>query len=69
MNSFASSFGLYDDNKGERLIASYNHLPVMQLVMKSKIETLKLYQDTLVGFYTPEESRKLIDEFKLNLGL
>jgi len=66
MNSFASSFGLID--KGESLKASYDHLPVMQLVMKSKIETLQLYINTLVD-YTPEAKVKLIDEFKLKLGL
>jgi hypothetical protein len=67
MNSFASAFGLIDKN--ESLNASYNHLPVMQIVMKAKIETLQLYINTLANIYTPEESRKLIDEFKLTLGL
>jgi hypothetical protein len=66
MNSFASSFGLID--KGESLVASYDHLPVMQSVMKTKIETLKLYQETLIG-YSEQEQRKLSDEFKLKLGL
>jgi len=66
MNSFASSFGLID--KGESLQASYNHLPVMQIVMKMKIETLKAYQETLV-YETPEEQRRLSNEFKLILGL
>jgi Phage portal protein len=66
MNSFASSFGLID--KGESLKASFDHMPVMQLVMKTKIETLKLYQETLIG-YSEAEQRKLSDEFKLTLGL
>jgi hypothetical protein len=66
MNSFASSFGLID--KGESLKASYDHLPVMQLIMKTKIETLQLYINTLAD-YTPEAKVKLIEEFKLNLGL
>ena len=66
MNSFASSFGLID--KGESLKASYDHLPVMQLVMKTKIETLLAYQSTLV-YETPEEQKRLSDEFKLTLGL
>lgn len=66
MNSFASSFGLIDN--GESLKASYDHLPVMQLVMKAKIETLQLYINTLVDY--PIESKvSLIDEFKLKLGL
>lgn len=66
MNSFASSFGLID--KGESLVASYSHLPVMQMVMKTKIETLQLYINTLVD-YTPEKRIQLIEEFKLTLGL
>ena len=66
MNSFASSFGLID--KGEYLHASYDHLPVMQLIMKAKIETLQLFINTLAD-YTPEAKIKLIDEFKLKLGL
>jgi hypothetical protein len=66
MNSFASSFGLID--KGESLVASYNHLPVMQLVMKTKIETLQLYINTLVD-YPIETKVKLIEDFKLTLGL
>jgi hypothetical protein len=67
MNSFASSFGLID--KGESLEASYDHLSVMQIIMKSKIETLQLYINTLAGIYTPQESKILIDDFKLKLGL
>jgi len=66
MNSFASSFGLIDNN--ESLRASFDHLPVMQLVMKTKLETLQLYINTLADY--PVESKvKLIDEFKLTLGL
>lgn len=66
MNSFASAFGLIDKN--ESLNASYNHLPVMQIVMKAKVETLKAYQETLI-YETPEEQRRLSNEFKLILGL
>jgi len=66
MNSFSSSFGLID--KGESLQATYNHLPVMQLVMKTKIETLAAYQATLI-YETPEEQKKLSNDFKLILGL
>jgi len=66
MNSFASAFGLIDKN--ESLVATYNHLPVMQLVMKTKIDTLKAYQDTLI-YETPEEQKRLSNDFKLILGL
>jgi len=66
MNSFASAFGLIDKN--ESLQATYNHLPVMQLVMKAKIETLAAYQDTLI-YESPEEQKRLSNDFKLILGL
>jgi hypothetical protein len=54
MNSFASAFGLIDN--GESLKASFDHLPVMQLV-KAKIETL-LYINTLANIYTPKKLKK-----------
>jgi len=66
MNSFSSSFGLIDKN--ESLQATYNHLPVMQLVMKAKIDTLKAYQGTLI-YESPEEQKRLSNDFKLILGL
>jgi len=66
MNSFASSLGLIDKN--ESLQATYNHLPVMQLVMKAKIETLKAFQETLI-YESPEEQKRLSNDFKLILGL
>ena len=66
MNSFSSSLGLLD--KGEYLKASYDHLPVMQSVIKTKIETLQAYINTL-AFYPDEQKIKLIEEFKLTLGL
>jgi len=66
MNSFASAFGLIDKN--ESLVATYNHLPVMQLVMKTKIDTLKAFQETLI-YETPEEQKRLSNDFKLILGL
>jgi hypothetical protein len=43
MNSFASAFGLIDN--GESLKASFDHLPVMQLVTKAR---LKPYNYTLI---------------------
>jgi len=66
MNSFSSAFGLID--KEESLVATYNHLPVMQLVMLAKVNTLKAFQETLI-YETPEEQKRLSDEFKLILGL
>lgn len=66
MNSFSSSLGLLD--KGEYLKASYDHLPVMQSVMKTKIETLQAYINTL-AFYPDDKKIQMIEEFKLTLGL
>jgi len=66
MNSFASSLGLL--NKNESLKASYDHLPVMQLIMKAKIDTLKAFQETLI-YESPEEQKRLSNDFKITLGL
>lgn len=66
MNSFSSSLGLLD--KGEYLKASYDHLPVMQSVMKTKIETLQAYINTL-AFYPDDKKIQMIEDFKLTLGL
>lgn len=72
MNSLSSQWGLLD--KGEKLKASYNHLPVMQTIMVDKINNFKMLQETIkIGLenqtLTPQEAKKLSDEFKNNLGL
>lgn len=45
MSSFSSSFGLID--KGEKLVASYSHLPALAKVTETKINTYKLFQETI----------------------
>lgn len=45
MNSLSLQWGLFD--KGEKLVASYDHLPVMQSIVLAKIETLKVFEETL----------------------
>ena len=45
MNSLSSQWGLID--KGERLVAGYDHLPVMQPIINDKISTLKAFQETM----------------------
>lgn len=72
MNSLSSQWGLLDN--GEKLKASYNHLPVMQTIMVDKINSFKMLQETIkIGLenqtLTPQEAKKLSDEFKNNLGL
>jgi len=45
MNSLSQTFGLFE--RGERLIASYDHLPIMQSIINEKIATLKSWQETI----------------------
>jgi hypothetical protein len=52
MNSFASAFGLIDN--GESLKASFDHLPVMQL-LKQRLKPYN-YINTLL-YKTPEETK------------
>lgn len=44
-NSLTNSMGLQE--QGLKLVASYNHLPVMQGVIKTKLETFKIMQETI----------------------
>lgn len=72
MNSFASHWGLLD--AGEKLVASYDHLPVMQAVLNQKIDTLKTFQDMLkIGIenqtINPIEGKKQFDALFKKLGL
>lgn len=72
LDSFALSWGL--NEKGEKLKASFNHLPVMQTVMRTKIETFKAYQEALnIGVQaqtlTTAEAKEMSDKLKMDLGL
>ena len=72
MNSFSSQWGLLD--KGERLVASYDHLNIMQPVINDKMSSFKSLQETLSiaianGTMTHAEAKKMSDEFKISLGL
>lgn len=72
MNSFTNSWKL--DEKGIKLVASFKHLPVMQTLVKTKLETFKILVDTLTaavdgGLITQPEAMKQIDKTKLELGL
>lgn len=72
MNSLSSQWGLLE--KGEKLKASYSHLPVMQSIMVDKINNFRMLQETIkIGLenqtLTPQEAKELSDEFKNNLGL
>lgn len=72
MNSLASQWGLIE--KGEQLVASYDHLAVMQEVMNKKIASLKSMHEVIKlglenGTITAQEAKKMSDEFKLKIGL
>lgn len=45
LDSFSQTFGLFE--KQEKLVASFDHLPVMAKVMNEKIATLKSFQETM----------------------
>lgn len=72
MNSFSQQWGLFE--KGEKLKASYDHLPIMQPVMLEKIKTFREYQETLkLGIenktITESEAKAMSNALKGKLGL
>lgn len=71
-NSLTNSMGLQE--QGLRLQASYSHLPVMQGVIKTKLETFKLMQETIKiglesGTITTTEAIEMTNKLKDDLGL
>jgi hypothetical protein len=72
INSFSQQWGLFE--KGEKLVASYDHLPIMQIVMNNKINTFSKYQDALqkainAGTLDVGNAKKMSEAMALNLGL
>jgi hypothetical protein len=72
MNSLSQQWGLFE--RGEKLIASYDHLAVMQPVVNDKIKSFTEMQNAIKlglenGTLTPNDAKKMSDEFKLKLGL
>lgn len=72
MASLSSQWGLIE--KGEMLVASYDHLAVMQKVVNDKIKSFNEMQAAIkLGLenatLTPSEAKKMSDSFKLKLGL
>jgi len=72
MNSLSQQWGLME--KGEKLIASYDHLASMQPVVNDKIKSFGEMQDALKvaidnQTLTNAEAKKMSDDFKLKLGL
>ena len=72
MNSFSSYFGLFEKN--EKLVASYNHLPVMAKLVNDKVASFKGLQETLklaveLGTMTIAEAKLMSDNFKIDIKL
>ena len=72
MNSFSSQWGLIDS--GEKLIASYDHLNIMQPVMNEKIATLKTFQEVIKlsldnGTMTDAEAKQKTTDLLIKLGM
>lgn len=72
MNSLSQQWGLFE--KGEKLVASYDHLAVMQEVVNKKIASFMEMQNAIkIGLenqtLTQQEAKKMSDEFKMKLGL
>jgi len=72
MNSLSQQWGLFE--RGEALIANYDHLAVMQPVVNDKIASFGEMQDAISTAIanqtlTVQEAKKMSDEFKLKLGL
>ena len=72
MNSLSSSFGLLE--KGERLIASFDHLPIMQTLINDKIKSFTEFQNSLKIAIENQtlsliDAKKMSDNFIKNLKL
>lgn len=72
MNSLSSSFGLLDKN--ERLVATFDHLPIMQTLINDKIKSFTEFQNALKvslenGTIDNATAKKMSDNFIKTLGL
>jgi len=72
MNSLSQQWGLME--RSEKLIASYDHLAVMQPVVNDKIKSFTEMQNAIKlglenGTLTDVDAKKMSDEFRLKLGL
>lgn len=72
MNSLTNSWGMVEKNR--KLKASYNHLPIMQTLINSKIETFNKLQEGIKtamenGTMSMEEAKQSSDKLLRELGL
>jgi hypothetical protein len=72
VNSLSSQWGLFE--KGEKLVATFDHLPLMQQVVNEKISSFKTMQEVIKlslenGTLSTQEAKKMSDSFRLKLKL
>lgn len=72
MNSLSQTWGLFE--RGEKLRASYDHLPIMQVVINEKIKTLTEFQNMVKiakenGTMNDADALSKTKELMLKLGL
>ena len=72
MNSLSASFGLLEKN--EKLVASFDHLPIMQTLINDKIKSFTEFQNALKvslenGTIDSATAKKMSDNFIKTLGL
>lgn len=72
MNSLSVSWGL--EEQGEKLQATYDHLPIMQVLYKTKIETFGALQDSISkakenGTLDETGAKEMSERLMLKLGL
>ena len=72
MNSLSQQWGLFE--KGEKLIASYDHLAFMQSILNQKLSSFKELQEVIkLGIenqtITIADAVKMSNEFKMKIGL
>lgn len=71
LDSFSQTWGLFQRN--ERLVGTFDHLPIMASVTKSKIETFKLFQESLSlsikNGLSLQEANNMTLEMKVKLKL
>jgi hypothetical protein len=71
-DSISQHFGLFD--KGEKLTANYDHLPIMQKVMVDKVDAFKKHQESIKialenQTITSVEAMQMTESFIKSIGL
>ena len=69
-NSFTSSLL----NDGSKLVASFDHLPIMQVILKDKVDSFKFQQEAIKlalenGTITPAEAKEMTKQYLARIKL